>query len=466
MKTNPALQSPPRLGQKVAIYGAPRIVAKRLSDLLQNQGCTVLYDGPLNKDTACEEADIWIMKWSFIESDAFLREHHPKTGIVSLTAGLDHLRFKAIEELGLKLVNCPTFSSNSVAEHALALAMRGASRSSILPPLSAGRIFITHYSDDKAEPVVAEMLMRSRQLEDSVSRAHNYEYFRPDDPETRHDEPWTNDELADSTVGIIGADRDASRLAGCLTRGFGCEILVEEIPRWVRPSDLAERRVVPASITTILEECDYIFTCARAYDNIRGMPGRISVDSRAMHGLEPSFEGAEIAVIGAGRIGARIAHMARLGFGCAVTAFNRSFNPGLIDIGVRYAKTIDEALRTAAFIFVTLPLNAETRAMIGRDSLGGMKAGSPRVMVNVARDGICESDAIFDEVSRGGVMTFATDVAPSEYLFMRNGVPDDMMRKFNQHSSITITPHEGDCSKRSLERMCGEVMRAIENILR
>jgi len=123
-----------RLG--VAIYDAPNKVSRKIATTLSKAGHTVLFEGPLNLDTARKDADVWITKWSFNLKGGFFIKVHPKRALVTMSVGTDHIDKGPLRELGITLKTCPKSCSNSVAEHAWALALRPLFRESVLPPLS------------------------------------------------------------------------------------------------------------------------------------------------------------------------------------------------------------------------------------------------------------------------------------------------------------------------------------------
>ncbi|MEW6723124.1 MAG: NAD(P)-dependent oxidoreductase, partial [Candidatus Micrarchaeota archaeon] len=386
-----------------------------------------------------------------------LGAHHPSRGIVTLSVGTDHIDMGAVKELGLSVENCPTFSSNSVAEHALALAFRG-----VYPGPAEnlrGPLMFSGYSDDFAEPAVAHILMRARQLDESVRRARSYEYYRKDKPRYRHDEPWANEELRGASVGILGRERSAMRLARMLQDGFGCDIYGHDAP-----DALFDLGAVQMPISDILKGCDYIFVCSEKYAPRGPVPLPEVVDTLRLPMPEASLSRSEVAVLGAGSIGSKIARAARLGFDCDVTTFNRSVKEDLIAIGVRYTNSAEDAIRNADFIFVALPLNEGTRSLIGPASLSRLPPRT-RVLVNVTRDRIVESEPLYSMLCSGGMLAYATDVLPNDAILWKGGEPDDMTKKFVQHQAVVATPHEGDCSKPALERLCNELNAKIKKIL-
>ncbi len=453
-------QGPSRLN--LAIYDMPSAVSGRLSGALASAGYSVLFEGRLDDRTACDNADVWITKWSFGLKHDFLKNHHPRLGFISATAGVDHIDRRAMAELGLRADNCPTFSSVSVAEHALALAFRGASSKCILPPLREGRVIFSEFSDDYAERAIAQVLMRSRQMEKSIERARSYEYL--DSEGLRPSEPWSNSELSNARIGIIGREREAFLLSGILKYGFDCDIYGYDTPE-----ELAGFGVKPDGYLPILEHSDYIFLCTSRYGP-RETPW--SVDARTLPSLDMSLLQASVGVLGTGAIGSIISRICAKGFGCLVSAFSRSQKAELLSLGVRYPdpekpaqEALAEVLGKSDFIFVALPLNEGTQNLITAQQMEGQNSLKPRILVNVTRDKIVDSAPLYDFISRGLYVAYATDVVPNDFVLCSGGIPDEMTQKFLQHRNVIPTPHEGECSKNALERLAKEVLVKLNNFM-
>jgi lactate dehydrogenase-like 2-hydroxyacid dehydrogenase len=444
----------------VAIYDTPRVVGERLSNALALAGYDVLFDGNLTKETACREADVWLIKWTYGLGDyGFLKDAHPRLGIISATNGVDHINKQAIAELNLRTENCPTFSSIPVAEHAIGLALRSVHGACVLPPLSSSVVVFSEYSDTYAERAVAQMLMRTRQLDRSIERARDGKYRDNDD--RRSSEPWFNSELAGARIGIIGHDRDAFELSRILKEGFDCDLYGYDIPE-----ELAGfYRVKPESYLRILEYSDYIFLCTSRYGPTNGP---WTIDARQLPAQEDlPLSNSDVAVLGTGAIGSIIARICKKGFNCNVRAFNRSRKPELSGI-VEYVDPkapISIPISDSNFTFVSLPLNEGTSNLITAQQMGGLTLGRKRVLVNVTRDKIVESDAVFDFVSRGALLAYATDVVPNDAALCKGGLPDNTTQKFLQHPFVIPTPHEGECSKNALERLVGEVLIKLNNFM-
>ena len=449
-----------KTGLRVAIYDTrSKAISRRLTAALRKAGHEVLCDGPLTPQTAAKDADIWLTKWTYNLKGPFLKDYHPVRGIVTLSMGTDHIDTAAVRELGLRLESCPSFCSNSVAEHALALAMRTLHKKCVLPPLSEGQVIFTNFSDRRAENAVAQMLMRARQLEASIRRAENYDYGQ-------HDRPWQNEELSAAKIGIVGHGSSARKLARMVRYGFNCDVFSYDAP-----AELEAYGVKPLFLLDLIRKCDYIFLCTERYGMI---DVRRTIDSREFEDPAMRMTGSSVAVLGTGNIGMIIARMARLGFGCSVTAFSRTPKKEAMGLGVKYVSPqlgvdsdpVTEVISGANISFIGLSLNERTRGMLGKKQLAKLPADRPRVLVNVTRDEIIESQALYDYICTGALTGYATDVLPNDKILCSGGLPDQLTRNFVQHKQVVATPHEGGCSRHSLKRLCMEALQKIDAIVR
>lgn len=463
---------------KFAIYDCPSIVSSRIAGTLSEHGHDILFEGPLvekgtePKINAVPEADIWVTKWTSALSASFIREFHPKKGIITVSSGTGHIDNATMEALGLKLVGCPTFGSNSVAEHALTLAFAGMTGKAVLPPLSVSPVIFSHFSDEYAEQAVAQILMRVRQMDESVRRAREYKYLRPD-IRLRYDEPWSNEELKSARIGIVGRDRSAVKLARILHDGFECGL-----HGFDASESLAFHGVEPAPLTDMLQDYDYLFMCTDRYgfmvppDDVEKSLSRGIVDSRRLPVPDKTISDSNVAILGTGGIGSIIARIALKGFKCAVSAYSRSERQNLAGDGVEYYlpdrhhDALKRAVREADFIFVSAKLPKGTPPLLDSGVLGSLPMDRSRVIVNVARDDMVESEPLHEMLCKGALLSYATDVLPNDAVLWSGGLPDDTTRKFVQHGAVVPTPHEGDCSRRSLERLVTELLADVEMITR
>jgi len=95
-------------------------------------------------------------------------------------------------------------------------------------------------------------------------------------------------------------------------------------------------------------------------------------------GLE--LKGKTLGVIGAGKIGSRIAEIG-LGIGMKVIYFARS-NKSVLDKRGADRKELDEVFSQSDFVSLNLALNKETEGMISREKIDLLKKGC--VFINLA----------------------------------------------------------------------------------
>lgn len=136
-----------------------------------------------------------------------------------------------------------------------------------------------------------------------------------------------------------------------------------------------------------------------------------------------------LGIVGLGRIGKRMAHVARNAFGRVVAA-----DPYLIDgdfpayVG---RATLQELFATADVVSLHVPLNAETRGLVDAGLLRGMKPGS--FLVNTARGAVVDVVAAVAALDSGMLAGLALDVLPEE------PVPRDS--RLLNHPRVILTPH-------------------------
>jgi D-3-phosphoglycerate dehydrogenase len=129
------------------------------------------------------------------------------------------------------------------------------------------------------------------------------------------------------------------------------------------------------------------------------------------------FAGIELAgktlgVLGLGRIGRQVARRA-LGLGLRVVAYDPYVALDRFrELGVEPSPTPEDVYREADLITLHLPLNDETRGLLGRDAFARMRDGVR--IVNAARGGLVDEDALLDAIRSGKVAGAALDVFATE----------------------------------------------------
>ncbi|MEQ8676430.1 MAG: phosphoglycerate dehydrogenase [Aggregatilineales bacterium] len=169
-----------------------------------------------------------------------------------------------------------------------------------------------------------------------------------------------------------------------------------------------------------------------------------------LQGME--LAGKTLGIIGLGRIGKKVARRAQ--------AFNMRVIANDIAPDGYYSRehqipmmAFDEVLSQVDVLSLHVPLTPLTRHMINRDSLGKMKRGS--YLINTARGGVVDSQALSEALDSGHIMGAALDVHPEE------GVVEDCL--LNRANVITTT-HLGAYTRDSLQLTAEMAVQSIVDI--
>ncbi|WP_119291936.1 phosphoglycerate dehydrogenase [Streptomyces sp. YIM 130001] len=166
------------------------------------------------------------------------------------------------------------------------------------------------------------------------------------------------------------------------------------------------------------------------------------------------YTGVELAektlgVVGLGRIGVLVAQRMS-GFGMKVVAYDPYVQPArAAQMGVKLL-TLDELLEVSDFITVHLPKTPETLGLIGDEALHKVKP-SVRI-VNAARGGIVDEEALASALKEGRVAGAGLDVYASE------PCTDSPLFQFDQ---VVATPHLGASTGEAQEKAGISVAKSV-----
>jgi D-3-phosphoglycerate dehydrogenase len=128
--------------------------------------------------------------------------------------------------------------------------------------------------------------------------------------------------------------------------------------------------------------------------------------------LGTELYGKTLAIFGLGRVGSAVAERAKA-FGMELVAYDPYCNPEkACQLGVTLYDDINEILPKADIITVHLPLTSETKGMFKANEFSLMKDGV--ILVNTARGGIYDINALADFVAAGKIAGAAIDVFEEE----------------------------------------------------
>jgi len=125
------------------------------------------------------------------------------------------------------------------------------------------------------------------------------------------------------------------------------------------------------------------------------------------------LDGKTLGLVGFGRIGRHVARIC-IGFGMSVLAFDPMLPADAFSPGVRRAASLAELLQAADVVSLHVPLTEASRGMIGADEFALMKRGA--VLVNAARGGLVDPDALLRALDGGALFGVGLDVTAPEPL--------------------------------------------------
>ena len=158
--------------------------------------------------------------------------------------------------------------------------------------------------------------------------------------------------------------------------------------------------------------------------------------------------GKTLGIVGCGKIGREVARLgSALGMKVVVS------DPCIQDANVTVV-SLDELLETSDFITVNCPLTNGTRDLIGREEIAKMKDGV--LVINTARGGIINEEALLDAVTSGKVYA-ALDVLVSKTPF-----EDEFAKALILNERVMVTPHSIGQSHEAIEEKGEGVIKAVE----
>ncbi len=123
--------------------------------------------------------------------------------------------------------------------------------------------------------------------------------------------------------------------------------------------------------------------------------------------------GASVGIVGLGNIGRRVAKICAAGFGAHVAAFDPYVDAdAMAALGVEKIESLDALLADRDIVTLHLPLTDETADLISLDELRRMKPDA--VLINAARGGIVDEDALLEVLLAGHLRGVGLDVLDYE----------------------------------------------------
>jgi len=239
-------------------------------------------------------------------------------------------------------------------------------------------------------------------------------------------------------VGRLGVGLDNIDLSACAGRGIA---------------------VRPATGANDLSVAEYVITAAMVL--LRGAYGASDAVAagdwprQALVGRELS--GKVLGLVGYGAIARETARRA-VALGMRCIAHDPHVAPGDPAWGGTGRRDLDGLLTEADVVSLHVPLTDGTRRMIDAAALGRMKDGA--VLINAARGGVVDEDALAAALAAGQIGGAALDVFETEPLSAEAGA------KFRGLSNLILTPHiagvTAESNTRVSDMIAGIVLEHLE----
>ena len=189
-------------------------------------------------------------------------------------------------------------------------------------------------------------------------------------------------------------------------------------------------------------------TVALALALIRRLPAAVRSVLNGNWERDP-FQGAELygktaGIVGVGRLGTIVAGYFQA-FGMTVLGYDphRDFS----DSAARPVKSLSELLAQADLISLHVTYQAETRHLINRQTLAGVKPGA--ILINTSRGGVVEDAALLEALQSGRLAGAALDVVDGE---PDVGAAHPLVAYARTHDNLLLTPHVGGNTGESFEK--------------
>jgi phosphoglycerate dehydrogenase-like enzyme len=139
-----------------------------------------------------------------------------------------------------------------------------------------------------------------------------------------------------------------------------------------------------------------------------------------------------LGILGLGRHGSRIAHIASTAFNMEVVVWDRTGNTHNKSDSYKRLQ-LDELLQASDVVSIHLRLSKESTGLINKERLEKMKAGA--ILINTSRGAIVDENALVGALTKGTLAGAGLDVFTHEPL-----AKDSQLRKLD---NVILTPHIG-----------------------
>ncbi len=177
-----------------------------------------------------------------------------------------------------------------------------------------------------------------------------------------------------------------------------------------------------------------------AQRHVELMQGEWRGDHYLFERVGSEVRGSVVGLVGLGAVGSRVATI-MTAMGAHVLVYDPYLGEVRVPEGVTLVAKLGDLLAQSNILTIHARLTAENSHMIGAEQIARMPEGS--ILVNCAKGGLLDYDALSDALESGHLWAAACDVLPSE--------PLPAGHRLLGHERLTLTPHLGGASKQAAE---------------
>jgi D-3-phosphoglycerate dehydrogenase len=163
-----------------------------------------------------------------------------------------------------------------------------------------------------------------------------------------------------------------------------------------------------------------------------------------------------LGIVGLGRIGRLVYEKIRAAFGMHVLVYDPFIPEQRFEqLGVTRCATLKDLLRESNFVTLHVPLNTDTRKIIGDAELALMKPTA--FLINISRGDVVDETALVEALKKQRICGAAIDVFETE--------PPDPANPLLKLDNVILTPHSGGLTKEATIRIATDAAQGIIDVL-
>lgn len=174
----------------------------------------------------------------------------------------------------------------------------------------------------------------------------------------------------------------------------------------------------------------------------------------------------KIGVLGTGRIGQITAEIFK-GFGAEIIGYDLYKNKEAEKV-LTYVDDLDEFLAQADLVTIHMPLTKDNHHFFNKETFAKMKPGA--FLINAARGGIMDAEALIDALESGQITACALDTYENEMPYVTKDwsgkdLKDPVLESLIKREDVLYTPHIAFYTETSVENLVSGGLDACLSIL-